>query len=140
MRQHVADRIQRLFGLAFLHEADQGIEHDDGENHSGVDPVRQRQGHDTGRQQHVDEHVVKLAQQTQQGGAPFRRPQAVGAVALQARQGLLNCLPRIDAAGGEDLPVLTRDPAWLELASRSRTSSASRACQSSPGSGGLSSV
>jgi peptide/nickel transport system ATP-binding protein len=29
-------------------------------------------------------------------------------------RGLLNCLPRIDAAGGEDLPVLTRDPAWLE--------------------------
>jgi len=29
-------------------------------------------------------------------------------------RGLLNCLPRIDAAGAEDLPVLRRDPAWLE--------------------------
>jgi len=27
-------------------------------------------------------------------------------------RGLLNCLPRLDAAGG-DLPVLKRDPAWL---------------------------
>jgi peptide/nickel transport system ATP-binding protein len=29
-------------------------------------------------------------------------------------RGLLNCLPRIDAAGAEDLPVLRRDPAWQE--------------------------
>jgi len=29
-------------------------------------------------------------------------------------RGLLNCLPQIDAAGGADLPVLTRDPAWQE--------------------------
>jgi peptide/nickel transport system ATP-binding protein len=30
-------------------------------------------------------------------------------------QGLLNCLPRVEGGGGEDLPVLNRDPAWLEL-------------------------
>lgn len=29
-------------------------------------------------------------------------------------RGLLDCLPRIDAAGQEDLPVLRRDPAWVE--------------------------
>jgi peptide/nickel transport system ATP-binding protein len=28
-------------------------------------------------------------------------------------RGLLNCLPRVEG-GGEDLPVLNRDPAWLE--------------------------
>jgi peptide/nickel transport system ATP-binding protein len=28
--------------------------------------------------------------------------------------GLMHCLPRIDGAAGADLPVLTRDPAWLE--------------------------
>jgi peptide/nickel transport system ATP-binding protein len=30
-------------------------------------------------------------------------------------QGLLNCLPRVEGGGSEDLPVLNRDPAWLEL-------------------------
>ncbi|MFQ5774079.1 MAG: ABC transporter ATP-binding protein [Kiloniellaceae bacterium] len=29
-------------------------------------------------------------------------------------RGLLGCLPRIDAGGAADLPVLSRDPAWLE--------------------------
>lgn len=33
-------------------------------------------------------------------------------------QGLLNCLPRFDGMGG-DLPVLRRDPAWLEAESGS---------------------
>ena len=28
-------------------------------------------------------------------------------------RGLLNCLPRIEAHNGEDLPVLRRDPTWL---------------------------
>ena len=29
-------------------------------------------------------------------------------------QGLLHCLPRVEGGGDKDLPVLTRDPAWLE--------------------------
>jgi peptide/nickel transport system ATP-binding protein len=29
-------------------------------------------------------------------------------------RGLLHCLPRVEDGGGGDLPVLTRDPAWLD--------------------------
>ncbi len=29
-------------------------------------------------------------------------------------RGLLNCLPRVEAGGAAELPVLDRDPAWLE--------------------------
>ena len=29
-------------------------------------------------------------------------------------QGLLHCLPQVESGGAADLPVLTRDPAWLE--------------------------
>ena len=29
-------------------------------------------------------------------------------------RGLLHCLPRVEGGGTGDLPVLTRDPAWLD--------------------------
>jgi len=29
-------------------------------------------------------------------------------------RGLLHCLPRVEDGGAGDLPVLTRDPAWLD--------------------------
>ena len=36
--QHVADRLQRLLGLAFLDKAEQRVEDDDGEDDRRVDP------------------------------------------------------------------------------------------------------
>ena len=39
-RQHVADRLERPLGLALLDEADQRVDHDDAEDHAGIDPVR----------------------------------------------------------------------------------------------------
>jgi hypothetical protein len=47
-RQHLADGGQRRFGLAFLHEADDGVDEDHAQNHAGIDAMTQRGG-DGGR-------------------------------------------------------------------------------------------
>ena len=44
-RQHVPDGVERLLGLALLDVADHGIDHDHGQYHRRVDPVRERRRH-----------------------------------------------------------------------------------------------
>ncbi len=61
--QHVADRIERLLGAAFLNEAEQTVEDDHRENDAGVDPEAQHQLGEAGGEQHIDQNVVELAEE-----------------------------------------------------------------------------
>jgi hypothetical protein len=87
-REHAADGVQRRLGLAFLHEADEGVDDHRAQQHAGVDPVPQPGGDGGRHQHHVDQHVVELRQQPQPCGPARRRGQAVGAVHGQAPRGL----------------------------------------------------
>ncbi len=44
-REHVADRRQRILGLALLNKADGGIHQHDAEYDAGVEPVLEQRGH-----------------------------------------------------------------------------------------------
>ena len=82
--QHGAHRVQRLFRLAFLNEADAGIDQYDPGNHARVHIVLQAEGDDAGAQQHVDQRIVKLQHQPQPGSAPARGGQAVAPITRHA--------------------------------------------------------
>ncbi len=71
-RQHLADGGHGRFGLAFLDEADDGIDQDHAQNHGGVDAMTQRAG-DRGRnQQQVDQNIVELQQEAHERPASLR--------------------------------------------------------------------
>jgi hypothetical protein len=69
-RDHVADRGERVLGLALLQEADDGVHEDDGEDHPGVDEVTKRGRRRRPRQQEVDERVVELGEEAQERVPP----------------------------------------------------------------------
>ncbi|MCZ7641555.1 MAG: hypothetical protein M5U33_00755 [Pseudorhodoplanes sp.] len=58
-----------FFRAAFLHEADDGVEHDDDEDHERVDRVAEQSGDHGRAHQHVDQHIVELQQQPHQRAA-----------------------------------------------------------------------
>ncbi len=63
-RQHVADGIHGLFGLAFLDIANDRIGHHDSENDHRVPQVLQRCGDCSGTEQHINQDVMKLQQKS----------------------------------------------------------------------------
>ncbi|MPN19788.1 hypothetical protein SDC9_167160 [bioreactor metagenome] len=87
-RQHLADGLQRGFGLALLQKTDDGVDHHGAQQHAGIHPVRERCSDGGSHQHHVDQHVVELHQQPQPGGARLGRGQAVMAVRGEALLGL----------------------------------------------------
>jgi hypothetical protein len=87
-RQHVADGLQRLLGLALLHEADHRIEDHHRHDDAGVHPVTHQRGHQCSGHQHVEQQVVELPRQPLQQAGRLDLGQAVGAMAAQARLGL----------------------------------------------------
>ncbi|MCY1536556.1 hypothetical protein D9M68_720160 [compost metagenome] len=82
--KHGADGIERGFGLAFLDEADDGVDQHGGEQHAGVDPVTEDGGDYCRAEHHVEQDIVKLHQQPHQRAAALGRGEAVGAVFGQA--------------------------------------------------------
>ena len=83
-RQHAADGGHRRLRLAFLQEADHGIARHHCQNDGGVDPVLQQGRHHSRPQQHIDQHIAELGEETDKRAAAWRLGQAVGAVGFQA--------------------------------------------------------
>ena len=69
-REHVPDGIQRPLGLAFLDKAEHRVDHDDAQDHSRVNPVRQRGRDCRGAKQNVNQHVVELGEQSPERPRP----------------------------------------------------------------------
>jgi hypothetical protein len=86
-REHLTDRLERVLGLALLHEADGGIDEHHAEDDAGVEPVLQQRRDRTGGQQHIDEDVVELTQEAQQGTLALGFREEVGSIAFQALAG-----------------------------------------------------
>lgn len=113
--QHGADGIQRGFGLAFLDEADDGVDHHGGEQHAGIDPVPEDGGDHRRAEHHVEQDIVELHQQPHQHATTLGRGEAVGTVLLDAprrfavRQPVRAALQlRFDFGGRQGVPVRAR--------------------------------
>ena len=76
---HAADRVQCLFGAAFLHEADDGVQDYYRQDDRRVAEMVEQQRDQRGGQQHIDQQVVELQQQAHQRSAPGGCRQAVRA-------------------------------------------------------------
>jgi hypothetical protein len=87
-REHVADGVQGLFGLALLDEANQGVDEDHAQDDARIHPLPQQGGDPGGAQQHIDEDIVDLQQETHQGPALPGGREAIGAETGQAFLGL----------------------------------------------------
>ncbi|MCY1374732.1 hypothetical protein D9M69_620930 [compost metagenome] len=87
-RQHVADGVQGAFRLAFLDEADDGIDDHRRQQHGRVDPVPQQRRNDGRAHHHVKQDVVELAQEAPQCALTPRLHQAVRPVTGQPVLGL----------------------------------------------------
>ena len=101
---HAGQRRQRRFGLAFLDEADDGIDDDHAQNHAGVGPLAKEGGDGAGGDQHQHQRLQHLVEQPA-GGAPRRLTlRTVRPVAVEARlrHGF------VEADGGIDF-VIRRD-------------------------------
>ena len=88
-RQHLADALERLLGLALLDEADDGVDDHHAEDDAGVDPVAEGRRDRGGAEQHVDEHVVEVLEEALEQSFPGRLRQAVGADFGEAACGLV---------------------------------------------------
>ena len=87
---HVADGGERILGLALLHEADQGVHNHHDDDDGRVDEMAQAPRCNRTAEQEIDEGVVELRKEAQEGMAGRRRRKLVAAMALQAP----GCLPR----------------------------------------------
>ena len=100
--QHVADRLQRLLGLALLNEAEQRVEDDHAEDDRRIDPQVEHQLGEAGTEQDVDQDVVELRQEPHERSPLLAFRQPVWSVLLQAarRFGRIEAFPGV---GGETL-------------------------------------
>lgn len=76
--EHVADPLQRFFGVALLDMTDQGVNHRHAEDHQGIDPVPHDGGQRRGGQQHVNQYVVKVGEKAQPARFAFLSGSAFG--------------------------------------------------------------
>ena len=84
---HFLQGRQGFFGAAFLHNAQDGVEHHDGHDGGRVHPLTQQGGDDGGHDQQDDHKIVKLVPQLgEERGALFG--QLVQAVLRRACAGL----------------------------------------------------
>ena len=86
--KHVADRIQRLLGPAFLDEPEQPVENDHGEDDRRVDPQAQHQFGEPGGEKNVDKDVVELGEEPHERAPLLALRQAVRPIFLQPGRGL----------------------------------------------------
>ena len=69
--EHVADPLQRFFGVALLHVANQGVNDRDAEDNQGIDPVPHHRRQRRRGQQDENQHIVKVGEETQPGRLAF---------------------------------------------------------------------
>jgi hypothetical protein len=106
-RKHVADRVERLFRLAFLNEADQRIDQHHAQDHAAIHPVPEGRGDAGGAEQHIDQDIVELKQETSQRAALLRGVNRFGPCSASRRAtssslrplSLLCCADSASAAG-----------------------------------------
>ena len=101
-REHVANRVERLLGLAFLDEAEQRVEKHDPEDDPRIEPQAEHQLHEGGAEQHVDEDIVELGKEAYERPALLAFRQAVGTVLLQTGR-CFACVETFVGAGSETL-------------------------------------
>ena len=82
--EHVADRIQRLLRLALLQKPEQPVDQHHAEDHAGVEKFTEENLANPRRDQHVDQHVVQLHEESHQRSAFRRSRQPVLSVFCQA--------------------------------------------------------
>ena len=78
--EHVADPLQRFFGIALLNMTDQRINDGNAENNQGIDPVAHHRGERGSGQQDVNQDIVEVGEKTQPGRFAFLFRQRVRAV------------------------------------------------------------
>ena len=83
-RDHAADGVERVLGLALLDEADNGIDEDHGDDDGRIDEVSEAPGRHRARQEEVDQRVVELGEEAEQRPAGGRGRKLVAAVACKA--------------------------------------------------------
>ena len=66
--EHLPDAFERLFGLAFLDEAYDGIDHRHSKNHAGVDPVPEKRFRHAGGNKNVNQNIIKVLEK------PLKQP------------------------------------------------------------------
>ncbi len=101
--KHVADPLQRFFGVALPDMADQGVNHRHAEDHQGIDPVPHDGGQRRGGQQHVNQYVVKVGEKAQPARFAFLFRQRIRPTGIQALGGVCGTNP---AAGFWSAPAL----------------------------------
>jgi hypothetical protein len=88
-RQHVAYRRERLLGTTLLDDADRGIDQHDGEDDDAVDHMPEQQHRGAGKQQRVDEQIVKLREPASPPATLGSRRKRIGTDARKPRCGLV---------------------------------------------------
>src|SRR5690606_20506630 len=86
---HPADRVQSAFGPAFLDKPDDGVDGDDRDDDGSIDRVAQDERAYGGGQQEIDEDIVELQQETQDGVPAARGGQLVGSMDREALPSLV---------------------------------------------------
>ena len=86
-RDHVADRVERGFRLAFLHEAYNRVDQDDREDDRHIDVMTQEARRSRSGQQEIDQQIVELRQKTQHRVRARRRGQFIRAIRRQPARG-----------------------------------------------------
>ena len=85
--KHIANALQRFFRVTFLDMANQGINHRDAQNHQGIDPVPHHRSQQRGRQQDVNQDIVKMGQETEPCGLARLLGERILTVLLEPRGG-----------------------------------------------------
>ncbi|BBM03508.1 hypothetical protein GL2_35820 [Microbulbifer sp. GL-2] len=67
------DGIHRLFCLAFLDKADNGINDNHSKDHDGIHPMLQKSCDKRRTQQDIDQYIVEMCEKTPQQSVPGRR-------------------------------------------------------------------
>ena len=105
-RQHVADRGHGGFGLALLDEADDRVGQHHGQDHAGIDPMLQGPRHQRSTDQHINQHMVELSQESDHRPARLHWRQAVGPMfgqpprSFRRNQAIRRCGQADQAVGG----------------------------------------
>ena len=95
---HRAQALQCRLGTGFLDEADDRVDQHHGEDHRGVDELTQSRGDHAGHQEHVDQRMMELPQNSDQQARTADRGQCVGAERLEPIGGLVVGQPALRVA------------------------------------------
>ena len=106
--EHPPDRLHRLFGAAFLNEADHRIDDHHRQDDAGINEMTQHRSHTGRANQHIDEQVVEVRKKPQ-NGALARRVRAGGSAHTP---GACGRLLQYSEPAGVRLQSLQGMPGW----------------------------